>query len=268
MYRNLFNSIQRLRALSTPGDTNVKPEWVNFTSGVSAPGNAFLGGYSEFGHPLYVCGAVINDAFHVGYYDPVGQEVGIPLDGSVYNPVEIQLLILAPNVPTSGTRPVQFNCPRWHVSTAYMYFEWKYPGITNVSGAVNTGWRNHVALSMNDGQTIGKVHTKSGMFVHNNVKTTTQYPWELRKMQSDVIIQWKTFSSGSSLPVNILPLAYRTEHIPLYATIYTPNRATTVAVIMLNDGEYFEALRVIIGTSLYGITFHSNLQAYGPYGTE
>ena len=354
VYRSLANNVQRLRALSIPGENNFKPGWVNFTVGTSAPSNAFLGGYSEVGNPLYVCRAVINDAFHVGYYDHAGQEAAFAVSGSVYKPVEIQLLIMDPNGPTSGTRPAQFNCPRWHVSVAYTHFEWKYPGITNASGVVNTGWLNHVALSMNDGQTIGKVFRDSGNFIHKNVKTATSYPWVLCKIQPDAIIEWKSFSAGNPLPENVLPLAYTTENIPLYAMIYTPhqwgavghydastgqashdyfgvnhvsafdlmtivytggaqavdwndeafvafggpitavriqydttsihgiqcqfgrqwstgfwsmgNGQATVKMIMLKDGEYFESLRVIMGTSLDGIIFQTNLQSYGPYG--
>ena len=183
-------------------------------SGLISPAKAIHRGGKADGILLYICRALWNGVYYIGYNDPCYARSCVAF---VEHTAQVDLLVFTPNGPTFSGPTVDFTCPHFHVIQAHREVDWvEHRGPEPMpTGAVLSNSFTAVAEASGAISTVAKLIDNGNRFCMAYGITTGCQTWG-HVMLTSLSYQWEQFQAGSEVPYNAIIDAYTHKNQPLY----------------------------------------------------
>ena len=288
MHKGYDNFAEIYSVLTLDASTTLQILWVSYSVGQFLPASSFIGGRKANGTLLYICRALWNGVYYIGYYDPGDASSSVAFVG---HPAQVDLMVFTPNGPTFSGPTVDLTCPHFHVIQAHREVDWvEHRGPEPMpTGAVLSNSFTAVAEASGAISTVAKFIDNGDRFCLTYGITTGCQTWG-HLMLTSLSYKWEPFHAGSEIPYNAIIGAYTHENQPLYHVMkksedysigsynayteeieiayYGTKRPTVVDILTFNlpqgsfawtdDGFYLysgpiTAIRIQHGTTITGI---------------
>ena len=189
-------------------------EWMGYNVDESLPPGAFIGGRKADGTLLYICRALWNGVYYIGYYDPCYASSSV---ASVGHPAQVELMVFTPNGPSVAGPTVDLACLHFHVIQAHREVDWvEHRGSKPMpTGVVLSNSYTAVAEASGTISTVAKFIDKGNRICMAYGITTGCQIWG-HVMLTSLFYQREQFQAGSEVPYNAIIGAYAHKNQPLY----------------------------------------------------